>query len=624
MTLTAYPLTVSRKNAAVAANLHIHSTEPGTLGITYPAGITGDATKTVEGTRVWQINPANGYQWGWNAPAACDAATSARDGVTICFDVDLGYNNWQNFSNVFYDAEIIAQNYNEGTTTNLLNWGIGIRTTRATFASPAITYAQTPAPPTASASGGNISLNAAVNGKLIRCALLLSGTAITLYYHDGTTKYTGSTTRTAPTGTVATPCLACYSGARFAYFSSILADDANGIDAWLAGNCPANPVVYYPCNEEVPDTITAAPYDASTNGYDGIYNGDATYPITKTPRVYTDTTPVVPAVTVPITIAADATAGDHTITITRARQGVPARASDEEKYETVDVVVTVAVEAGDLVLGPDLTGTVSAFPVVRRLVVASPVAGAVTLASDSAKVAVPASVTVVDGLAMFDAVISGEVSGVTLTATQGTSTGTCGVSLTLATVIPPSVDNGDTLSLFPAWQWTEPHTQAIAAMLDTQRTEWIDTLFPSLLIFDFDNQTSDMLDRVAEMFRIFGWNKAAGDDEKVAFLRNSLKILRKSGTPYAVKEAIKLVVDAAKIETITLIEGTGGIVYDGTYDFDGSIDFDSHYHWARFSVEIETTDAAYFTAEIQGAITSMINHYKPASRWLESLIITEI
>lgn len=333
--------------------LNIHSTEPGTLAITYPTGITGDASATVAGTRVWRINPANGYQWGWNAPAACDAATAARDGVTICFDVDLGYNNFQNTGNVLYDTEIIAQNYNEGATGNLHNWALGLRSSRAGLTAPTLTYFQTNAPPTAGGAGVGIAFNTASIGKYCRCAVTLNSTTVTMYYHDGSNKYTASIPRTAPTGTVATPCLSVYSAARFAYFGSLLADDANGIDAWLAGNCPANPVVYYPCNEEVPDTITAAPYDASANGYDGIYNGDATYPVTKTPRVYTDTVTVVPAVTLPITIAADLAAGDHTITITRARQGVPARATDAEKYETATVEVTVVDAPVKVYAGPN-------------------------------------------------------------------------------------------------------------------------------------------------------------------------------------------------------------------------------------------------------------------------------
>nr|HPL97414.1 hypothetical protein [Smithellaceae bacterium] len=96
------------------------------------------------------------------------------------------------------------------------------------------------------------------------------------------------------------------------------------------------------------------------------------------------------------------------------------------------------------------------------------------------------------------------------------------------------------------------------------------------------------------------------------------------GTGYAVKQAIRLVVDDANIEDIIITEGTGGIMFDGSIDFDGSEDYDSHYHWARFDVTIETSDAAYFTDAIKASITAMINHYKPVSRWLESLIITEI
>jgi hypothetical protein len=322
-------------------------------------------------------------------------------------------------------------------------------------------------------------------------------------------------------------------------------------------------------------------------------------------------------------VTAVATTGT-TIDATRPRHGVPERASEAERIETASQV-TVTVEAAlppCFVIGPDVTGTAARFPALRRLTVFSQTDGAVTLASDNAKVLVPASVSVVDGFAIFDVSISGAVSGVTLTATQDGYTATCDIDLSFGVHAVPEMAPNDTLQLFPEWLWTEPHTQGIAAVMDGRRAAFVSDL-DHLLIYDFANQTSAMLDLVAEMFGIYGWNKAAGTTEKVAFLESSLKILRKSGTHYAVKEAIRLVCDAAKIEGITILPGAGN-VYDGEHDFDGSINYDSLYHWAKFDVEIETTDAAYFTADLQAVIVSMINHYKPASRWLESLIITEI
>jgi hypothetical protein len=315
----------------------------------------------------------------------------------------------------------------------------------------------------------------------------------------------------------------------------------------------------------------------------------------------------------------------HNITLRRTRVGIPARVpalSDAVLYDDGTIPVTVAVEESCFAIGPDVTGTAARFPALRRLTVFSQTPGAVTLASDNAKVLVPASVTVVDGFATFDVSISGEVSGVTITATQDGETATCDVDLAFGVPAVPEMAANDTLQLFPEWLWTEPHAQGIAAVMDDRRAAFVSDL-DHLLIYDFENQTSAMLDLVAEMFGVFGWNKAAGTVEKVAFLRNSLKILRKSGTHYAVKEAIRLVCDGDMIESITILPGAGN-VYDGEHDFDGSIDFDSVYHWAKFDVEIETTDETYFTPVIQSAIIDMINHYKPASRWLENLIITEI
>ncbi len=343
MAITTFDTIIERiPGVAKTYALNIHSTEPGDLAITYPTGITGPATATVAGTRTWRNGLCGGYCRGWNGPSGASAATQARDGVTICFDIDLDLVNYGNFTTIDPEIKVVAQNYLNGSVAASQHaWKIGVRSNKSTAPAPILTYTQTSNLAGTSAGFSQIILNSASIGRYCRCCLTLNGTAITLYYNDGVQKYTLSTWRVAPVGSLADPVLAIVGSARFAYFSSILANDATGVDAWLAGDCPANPVVYYPCGEEVPDSIAAAPYDAGANGYDGVFNGDATYPLTKAPRVYTDTTPVIPYVTVPIVIAADCAAGDHTITITRARQGVPARASDEEKYETATLVVTV-------------------------------------------------------------------------------------------------------------------------------------------------------------------------------------------------------------------------------------------------------------------------------------------
>lgn len=318
----------------------IHSENPGTVYLTSsdPSIASVENSVIVPGTRAWR----RGIAQGFNGPVGASAATASRDSVTICFDVDVTdfVDNYQNYSNQINPVLPIAQSYSEGGSGNLLNWGFAIRTANraVTAATHQLIYSQTTAPPVAGAVGSvrNLSL---FDG-FARFVVTLDDVTITVYWHNGISKLSNIVGRSAPTGNVANPIFAIYGAQRFAYFNSVLADDATGVDVWLAGNCPASPVVYYPCNEEVPDSIAAAPYDSSTNIYDGIFSGDATYPLTSAPRTYTDDPldPVVPYQA--FTVTPNST-GTFTITARRRRYGVPDRATDEEKWEETSETFTI-------------------------------------------------------------------------------------------------------------------------------------------------------------------------------------------------------------------------------------------------------------------------------------------
>jgi hypothetical protein len=413
-------------------------------------------------------------------------------------------------------------------------------------------------------------------------------------------------------------------GCEWAKYNSILSDaeltDFLSNDVW-----PSSPLIAIRGGHEI---VESAPvfWDTSGNNLDLSAVNVPYCPEAAASGDYTDdpVTPVVPASSIRVTIPAGV-ASPVTLTLTRPRQGVPARASEAERIESTTGTITLEAESACFGIGPDVSASSLTWPIIRRVAVFAESDDPVSLTSDDVRVTVPASVTPVDGLALVEVTILAPVSGVTLEATQGTATADCSVTATEAAPVPvPEIEPNDTLNLFPRWLRSEPHAIGLSAVLDFARAAWTDTMLPSLLIYDVDNQTSEILDLVAEAFSIYGWNKAAGEAEKIAFLRISLKIQRKIGTGYAVKQAIRLVCDDSKIEDIIITEGTGGIIHDGTYLHDGTILHDSHYHWARFDVTIETTDAAYFTDAIKASITSMINHYKPVSRWLESLIITEI
>jgi len=616
--LTAFPITAKRKPGEdITVVVPIYSTEPGTVtaaapGCTFPDG----ADVVIAGTREYRLDGQGGDY------LAIPSVGQERTDCSIYIKVDLA--RLAAFSLGAVAAALtyvpIAESVRYDTARKY-NWFFGLRVAAsgrviylmqsATSASTEIIYM----------TGGDA---VPVDGILRIVAVFGNGDPdLNVAVYRNSLANVSNLTRAATSGTMGgSEALILHSGIELATFARQLSND--DIDLLMSDTMPANPEIAYRGNHEIIEGSEKIWDSAGTNDLYRFTPTNFTNPSMSIRNVDATGDPVVPASSIRVTIPAGV-ASPVTLTLTRPRAGVPERATDEERIESTTGTITLEAEAACFGIGPDVSASSLTWPIIRRVAVFAESDDPVSLTSDDVRVTVPASVTPVDGLALVDVTILAPVSGVTLEATQGTATADCSVTATEAAPVPvPEIEPNDTLNLFPRWLHSEPHAIGLSAVLDFARAEWTETMLPSLLIYDVDNQTSEILDLVAEAFSIYGWNKAAGDDEKIAFLRNSLKIQRKIGTGYAVKQAIRLVCDDAKIEDIIITEGTGGHVFDGVYDFDGTILYDSHYHWARFDVTIETTDAAYFTDTIKASITSMINHYKPVSRWLESLVITEI
>jgi len=179
----------------------------------------------------------------------------------------------------------------------------------------------------------------------IRCVVTLVTTSVKLYINNNTLHQ--DTLRTAPDGTIANPYCKIGPATRLAYWGSVL--DSAGIASYTAGSIPGAPVVAYTMQEESP----AKPYDASANAYDGVYDLDSTYPASQIARSFTDSPgdPVVPASSIRVTIPAGV-ASPVTLTLSRPRQGVPARASDAEKTETTTGTITITDIPAKVFCGP--------------------------------------------------------------------------------------------------------------------------------------------------------------------------------------------------------------------------------------------------------------------------------
>lgn len=341
MAITLHDFTIERiPGVAKTATVFGHTTDPGVIEVEYPTGITGPATITVAGTRVWR-SITNGRDGGFNAPAALAAILKNRNNKTLFFDIPYDNfphrtpQNTQSLSNLTFIGYAAYRR---------LPWRLSFLVT-ASSATPYIVASLNSASNAGSVLSGT-AFSIATAGSY-RCAITsVAGTPNIVKFFSSTAAVV-----TENPGTWADDFGDCNfifgGGFSFAAYGSIISD--GDISTWLAGGgFPSGSIVTYMQNEEA----DAIPYDTSGNNYDGVYDADATYAASKLHRDYTDSGFVTPAFSIPITVASDAAAGPYTIGLRRNRVNIPARASDAEKYDDGSVVVTVSDIATVVKCGP--------------------------------------------------------------------------------------------------------------------------------------------------------------------------------------------------------------------------------------------------------------------------------
>jgi len=337
MTLHAFDTTVSRKTGEeVTVTVPLWSSEPGILtaaapGCTFPDG----NTKVIAGTRTWRTLNYQ-YLQATKGNAAMNAATAVRDQCTICMTYDL-----KNLEAIYRPLKALysptlAMSMKAGAT-NRMNWAMWLyhyNENQSYFyfrqsvdnATDGVNYN------TVAIGNGGIY----INRPKLKLMYVLDGTSIDIYW-----KYFGTAiaidsrtvTRLQPVGTMGSDVLCLIGCEDFAYYARKL--DANDRILYGDGTFPANPVCAYAMNEEY-----------GTKHYDYFGTEDTALGIDQTygfplvsadnrntgpNRIYSDTQTVVPWATVPC-VATES--GTKTITARRARQGVPARASEAERYQT--------------------------------------------------------------------------------------------------------------------------------------------------------------------------------------------------------------------------------------------------------------------------------------------------
>lgn len=167
-----------------------------------------------------------------------------------------------------------------------------------------------------------------------------------------------------------------------------------------------------------------------------------------------------------------------------------------------------------------------------------------------------------------------------------------------------------------------PHLQAFDAVIEGA-FGGIDKTLPLMYIIDVVSPVA--LDSLADQFNMLGWRGwilADTEEKKRALLKKAITLQRKKGTPFAVREAIRLLEITGILpgdDSIQILEGVG-LSYDGTFDYDGSQDYGGGF-WANFSVRIQVDNTFDGSPENIQAIERLINEYKNERSNLVDVII---
>lgn len=358
MTISASNFTVEHiSGVAKSATAWFHTSDPGEFACTYPTGITGPATvkDPGEGERAWTIGNRGGQY------LAYPAVHQTRHECTWLFEVDLAKIAVASQQATAYDYSLVAQSVNVAVPRRV-NWGIAIDIYNQTHPNYRVICRFF-------RSADSSSNEAMMNGptattytaaQVVRFAIIYSNIAPKsgVYIYHGSRANVAATGAAAPDGTMGGTevfMLGCCN--QIGRWGGVMSD--GDLDAWFsAGTKPASPAFLYAGGHEITPSIQKI-FDSATGKID-LYNYSVFSPAVASGD-YTDTGFTSPLVEVPITIAADCTAGTHNITLRRTRVGIPVRTpalSDAVVYDDGVLPVTVVDTAPTGHVGPAITKVV--------------------------------------------------------------------------------------------------------------------------------------------------------------------------------------------------------------------------------------------------------------------------
>ena len=312
----------------ISFNLPVFSKNPGLVELTYPEGITGPATVIIEGERVWRNGLKNGEY------LAIPNVLQNRDNITICIEYDDRKMSIPNpDATVEVSYAIMLRNHRIDAVQRV-NWSIGVWMFR--LGTSAITtrpmYWQSQNQSAAQvASVCTANPNYTTSG-IKRVLVFLSGDKTYWCNNTGTgTAYDQTVARNNPSGTMGgTEVLSIHRDCKASIFPGEMSQAQREAFMQL-GTFPTGATAQWLGGHEIDPSApvfwdTAGTYDLYK--YDMVYTGSYA---ASASGDFTDSQTVVPWATVPC-VATES--GTKTITARRARQGVPARASEAERYQT--------------------------------------------------------------------------------------------------------------------------------------------------------------------------------------------------------------------------------------------------------------------------------------------------
>ncbi len=132
-------------------------------------------------------------------------------------------------------------------------------------------------------------------------------------------------------------------------------------------------------------------------------------------------------------------------------------------------------------------------------------------------------------------------------------------------------------------------------------------IFP-VLINLIDMVPESALPFLADQFDVLGikgYKYCVTEDDKRDLIKRAIELHRYKGTPYAVKQCLRVI----GITDVSLLEGVSSITYNGVYNYDGAFTF-GQIQWARFRVIINASALSLIDMDLYRKCIVLINEYK--------------